>query len=253
MEKELKKLGLTEYEIQVYTTLLKEGGLTGGILSKKSKVPHGKTYEAIEKLEEKGFVSIFPSKPKVIKAITPEIALNHFINNKISEYNELKNEIMPQLKNLKKLKSEVVSSTEKITILRGKKNTLPTIQHFYATSKRYLKVLFTYELLPYSSIRLLYEAIDRGVKIKQLATKIPEKSKPLMKEMVAKGVEIKYYPVEELRLLIKDGEQCLQQIVNPNNLLDRVSIVIDSKALTSALEIYFDEIWKKAKPIKIFD
>lgn len=251
MEKELKRFGLSEYEIGIYTTLLKEGELTGGVLSKKSKVPHGKTYEAIEKLEEKGFVSIFPSKPKIIKAINPEIALNHFINNKIREYNELKTEILPQLKNIKKLKTEVITSTEKITILRGKKNTLPTIQHFYATSNKYLKILFTYELIPYSSVRLLYEALDRGVKIKQLATKIPEKSKPLMKEMLSKGIEIRYYPVEELRLLIKDGEQCLQQIVNPNNLLDRVSIVIDSKALTAALEIYFDETWKKAKLIKL--
>jgi sugar-specific transcriptional regulator TrmB len=251
MEKNLKKFGISEYEIDVYTTLLKEGQLTGGMLSKKSKVPHGKTYEAIEKLEEKGFVSIFPSKPKIIKAINPEIALNHFINNKIMEYNELKTEILLQLKNLKKTKSESISSAEKITILKGKKNTLPTIQHFYATSNKYLKILFTYELIPYSSVRLLYEALDRGVKIKQLATKIPEKSKPLMKEMFSKGIEIRYYPVEELRLLIKDGEQCLQQIVNPDNLLDRVSIVIDSKVLTDALETYFDEIWKKAKLIKL--
>jgi len=251
MEDKLKKLGLTGYEIKIYLTLLREGELTGGKLSRLSKVPHGKTYESIEKLEGKGLVSIFPSKPKIIKAVTPEIALNNLITSKLEEYNEIKEEAIPELKELKKLKSLPEATTEKITILKGKKNTPILANHFYSKAKKYLKILFTYEYTPLENIRLLQEAIKRGVKVKQLATKIPERSKEIMKEMISKGVEIRYYPVEELRIIIRDGEESLQQIVNPNNFLDRVSIVIESKDLTNALETYFDKIWKKAKPVKV--
>ena len=251
MERELKKLGLTEYEIKVYLALLKEGELTGGKLSKLSKVPHGKTYESIAKLEEKGLVSIFPSKPKIIKAMQPEIALNNLINGKLGEYNNIRNEVVPQLKQMKKFKSPLETTTEKITIFRGKKNLQPLADYFYSTPKKYLKILFTYEYLPISNIKSLQEARKRGIRVQQLATKIPKRSKEIIKEQIKNRIEIRYYPVEELRLIIKDGKQSLQQIVNPNNLLDRVSIFIESKDLTYALETYFDKIWKKAKPVKL--
>ena len=85
MEKQLKQLGLTEYEIKVYLTLLKEGPKKGGEISKLSKVPHGKTYESLESLEKRGFVSVFPVKPKVFSPVKPELAIKNFSDIKISK------------------------------------------------------------------------------------------------------------------------------------------------------------------------
>ena len=114
----------------------------------------------------------------------------------------------------------------------------------------YVKIMFTYELLPLSTIKLQDEALKRGVKIRHLATKKTAEGLRLMKDAIRRGIEVRYYPVQELRLLIKDGNESAQQIVNPKNLMDRTTIVIESKELTKALEGYFDSIWEKAEEIK---
>jgi len=66
---------------------------------------------------------------------------------------------------------------------------------------------------------------------------------------IKEGVQIRSYPLEELRLRIIDGTKSMIGIVNPDNVKDRVALFIDSKELSEALEHYFDTIWKKAKVI----
>ena len=68
MKETLKKLGLTDYEIKVYITLMEYGSLTGREISIKSGVPQGRTYDILSKLEEIGLVSILPRKPKIFRA-----------------------------------------------------------------------------------------------------------------------------------------------------------------------------------------
>ena len=94
----LREIGLTEYEEKIYLTLLKQGTLTGGQVSKLSKVPHGRTYEVLNNLAEKGFVSVLPIKPKIFKAVDPKIAINSTINNQINDLHELGKIIPSQLK-----------------------------------------------------------------------------------------------------------------------------------------------------------
>lgn len=62
---ELKFAGLTEYESKIYLSLLESGPSTGGKIAKRSRVPHGKTYESLGSLADKGFVTSVPLKPKV--------------------------------------------------------------------------------------------------------------------------------------------------------------------------------------------
>ena len=63
IENDLRTIGLTEYEIGIYLTLIKEGPLTGTNLCKLSGVPHGKTYVSSLSLQKKGFITIIQEKP----------------------------------------------------------------------------------------------------------------------------------------------------------------------------------------------
>lgn len=107
--------------------------------------------------------------------------------------------------------------------------------------------MFTFEYMPSSVLREIRKCIERDVKISMLATKKDEENIKLIRKIKKLGVDVRYYPVQEIRLAIKDGIESYQMIVNPKNLLDRVSIVIESSELTKALEHYFDYVWKKAK------
>ena len=80
-----------------------------------------------------------------------------------------------------------------------------------------------------------------------LATKRGDLQQKLINRARALGVKVRYYPVSQLRIAIKDGIESAQTIVNPNDLTDRTTIVIASIELTRALEHYFDVVWKKAE------
>ena len=245
----LRRLGLTEYEEKIYLTLLREGSLTGGKVSKLSKVPHGRTYEVLLNLADKGFVSIIPVKPKIFKAVKPEICIPSIANRRREELSDFEKQALDELKIIEK-RIGIEAKEEDIVIMKGKKDAMALIDYNIKMARKYLKAMFTYEFESYNTNRLEEEAIKRGVKLRHLATKLTLKGFKMMQEDVKRGTEVRYFPVKEMRLNIRDGEEVVQTIVNPENLMDRISILIKNKELAKSLEHYFDSIWRKAKKIE---
>jgi len=248
MEENLRKLGLTKYEIKAYLILVSFGYMKGGKISEKSGVPQGKIYSVLSNLIEKGLVSQIDAKPKIFKAINPDVALRNLIEEKRNDLEAFTEKLSSEIKKLMATKLKNQETDEKITILRGKKNAFSIAHYLYENAKTSLDVMLTFELLTTTSERLLLEAKKRRVKIRILATK--KINLPLIKRIRNQGFNIRYYPVEELRILIKDNEESIEAIVNPKNLLDRTNIYIQSKELTKALKIYFESIWDKSEIIK---
>ena len=246
---DLKKLGLSEYEIKIYKTLLIEGSLKGGEISRKSSVPHGRTYEVLQRLVKKGFVQEIKTKPKLFKPIDPAIAVDSLINIKKRELENLKKILPSALKELKKQNHEK-RTDEKITVLQGKHVLVPIIHQELKSVKKYFKRMFTFEYLPYDILRAEKVLMKKGIRFQILGTLLNDETLNLMEKAVNAGYEVRYYPVEELRISIVDGEKSMINIVNKNNLQDRTVILVESKELTKTLENYFDILWKKAIPIK---
>lgn len=246
---ELREIGLTEYEEKIYMTLLREGSLTGGQASKLSKVPHGRTYEVLHTLAQKGFVSILPIKPKIFKAVDPKIAVKEYIDNKTHRLNEIAQSMPHELQRLKDVQIKKEWLGEKITIVSGKANMLKIIKNSIDTAEKYTKTMYTYEIKDYPINRSQDAAIKRGVKVKHIATLMTHQGLKWMKEDIKRGVKVKYYPVQELRITVRDGIDSFQTLVNPGKSKDRITMIIESQELTKALELYFDSIWRKAKKI----
>jgi sugar-specific transcriptional regulator TrmB len=70
--KQLQKVGLTEYEAKVYSSLLKDHLNSATKLSEKSGVPRTKIYSVLESLENKGWVKIHSGAPLLFKAVRPD-------------------------------------------------------------------------------------------------------------------------------------------------------------------------------------
>ena len=75
VRKALERVGLTGYEIRVYSSLLSGGPQSAGALSTGSGVPHSKIYETLASLEEKGWVSSDDSRPTVYAPHSPSTSL----------------------------------------------------------------------------------------------------------------------------------------------------------------------------------
>jgi len=246
MEQELKSLGLSEYESKVYIALVREGTLTGLKASKASNVPQGKVYETLYKLMEKGFVSVMNAKPKLFKAIDPEIALKQYIKSKKENLEELEKNLPKRIKQLSSLRAK--ETDEKVSIFRGKKNAFTANHYLMDSATKSIDIMFTFEIIHTLTKRILLDKKSKGLKIRIIATKKDNKS--LIKEILGYGIEVRYYPVQEIRIFIKDRKESNIQILNKNDFLDRTNILIQSEELSKALTHYFDKVWEKAEILK---
>ncbi len=75
----LKNARLTNYEIKIYMTLLQTNNLNARDLSRKSGVPVGRIYDVLFELQEKGLIEIQDSRPKIYKAVSPNLAFRNVI------------------------------------------------------------------------------------------------------------------------------------------------------------------------------
>ncbi len=61
--KALRELGLTEYEVQAYVTLVSGGQMSASEASTASRVPYSRIYDVLGRLEARGFLQIQRGRP----------------------------------------------------------------------------------------------------------------------------------------------------------------------------------------------
>jgi sugar-specific transcriptional regulator TrmB len=96
----LKPLGLSDYEIRVFISLIEIGPTNYRALVKESKVPTGKIYQVLSTLESKGFTEVVQGTPKLFKAIEPKKAVSRRLRQIEDDYLDLEYRIREVLQNL---------------------------------------------------------------------------------------------------------------------------------------------------------
>jgi sugar-specific transcriptional regulator TrmB len=65
----LRRIGLNQYESRVYLSLLHSGPTSASDLSDIASIPRPRTYDVLDKLEKKGFITTQPGRPTKFRAI----------------------------------------------------------------------------------------------------------------------------------------------------------------------------------------
>jgi HTH-type transcriptional regulator, sugar sensing transcriptional regulator len=100
---ELVDLGLTDGEAKAYLALLNLGSSTVGPIVKESKIAYSNIYEVLDRLIDKGLVSlIIKEKTKYFQAAEPH-QLEHFLEKKEEKIKEQKERLKTMIPSLIKL------------------------------------------------------------------------------------------------------------------------------------------------------
>tara|TARA_Y100000034_G_scaffold81327_1_gene97452 strand:+ start:1066 stop:1803 length:738 start_codon:yes stop_codon:yes gene_type:complete len=241
----LQKLGLSPYEAKCYVALLKWGNLGGKELAKKSHVPPTSVYRNLESLREKGFVQLLQKEPLVYQAVNPEIALTHYVNYKKVLLEEVENAALEELNTIKRV--NVAKKEEVLEIYSGREQS-------YAIGKKLIKESKKEFLLigkgsKQSILDLIHElksAVEREVKVRFIIT-TQDDHQELVQLLKDEKISVKYYPLQNFSLLVRDGEE--SQIVIKKSKEKRMVMRIKSKDLSQAHQHYFNSIWRKATPV----
>lgn len=232
---DLQKVGFTLNEAKIYLILLEYGPLQAGGVSKKTQINRRTTYDTIERLIEKGYISysIIANK-KVFKAVSPNTIIE-----KIKEMEKQAQELIPELKNLFKKTKE----KHEADIYRGRKG-VRSILNDILKEKEYV-VFGSNEKFPEIMKHdfSMFQKKKKELKIKsRTIMSISMKNKAILKE----AFTIFRFILEEFSLptstfVYSSRISIIIWSETP------VGIVVENKDVAKSFKKYFEALWKTAK------
>ncbi len=136
--RELRELGLSEYEALVYMTLLSRGELTPRKISEESGVPRTKVYEVLRRLGEKGWVVTISRKPLIYAPRKPA----EILEEKKRFYEERVEKAKNLLEEVERSRLGLVPPAE-ILVIRRREALTRILQELLIGAKEEIRVLVT--------------------------------------------------------------------------------------------------------------
>src|SRR6476661_5673436 len=169
-KKSMESLGLTNYEIKVYTTLLFSGSTTAAEISKRSGVPYSNIYDVLNSLYERGWTYSNNSRPQNFSSKSPYTAVEAMMlemENSIRSYRKI---LLNELKSI----YEKTGLKEKpdIWVVSGLYNIAIKVTEIIQSTKE--ELLIAIPKIPENVVKsiqpVLRELAEKGVKIIILAS-----------------------------------------------------------------------------------
>ncbi|MFH1398533.1 MAG: helix-turn-helix domain-containing protein [Candidatus Woesearchaeota archaeon] len=246
LEAIMKALGLNAYEIKAYVELLKHDAVTGYQLGRLSSVPQGRIYDILDSLVLRGLAAVEVGKPKRFRAIPPRIGLSALLIQKDERWEGTKNQVKALIDQLDKRKFKA----EPVSVIQSKDAIYLKILDLYRIAqKEMLGIARGLSAMKISGFtEEVRKSIDRGVVTKLIVTERISNRRRIDK-LMSLGVEVRHFPMEELRFNITDEKMCLIGIDTPNAINKRTTIVIENAAFCRGMRELYLSLWEKAEDV----
>jgi len=240
----LKEIGLTEYEIAVYLSLLENGPSTASQASKDAGVPYSKIYDVLTSLEAKGWVEVENTRPKRYFPKPPSESLEA---TRLTIESTLQSNLSQARGELEPLyASKELQERPDIWIVRGDFNIIARIREALTASKRTLMIATVAPPRPLLEILLgdLQKLRDAGVEIRIMVTKdVGEETFRRLSGLGDVRVKERMFGGG----VISDGKRVIL-ILGSGETKDYLALCSDHIGLASLAREYFHYLWNEAQP-----
>jgi|ADKI01.1.fsa_nt_gi Predicted transcriptional regulators len=242
----LQKLGLSDYEIKAYISLLQNGAQTAAEVSKFSSVPYSKVYEVLGRLENKGWVESDVSRPSRYFPKPPDVALQSYRLQRESEFKNYEEVITAELMPIYEKRG--IKERPEVWIVKGEFNIIGKVNEMLSNCRNELMVALPEDLGTFSkgateifqkifgkeiAISVLMSNSQTAKRVKQA---IPRAEVRVRDGMFAGGIVCDAKQV--MLLLGKSGEG------NPH-----MAIWADHPGLATIAKSYFESLWVSSTPL----
>lgn len=240
----LKDFGLSEKESKIWLICLELGEATAYEIAKKSNLQRSLVYDILERLIEKGLISlIVKNRKKYFASVNPR-----YLITSLKEKQEKLQEIIPKLEQLYKFKEIEKTKAEIFEGKEGIKIVLSDISNSGAKEfLRYGSSRITWDIIPFFMEKWTKERIKKGIKARYIFPDTKESRNKTKEHREAfKLVKYKFIPVDvESPLAIVTY---LDRVVLVSAQKEKSFVVmIKNKDLANAQTEYFEKLWKIAK------
>lgn len=233
----LEQLGLNKKEAETYIALVQLGSSLASTIANKTKINRSVTYEILEKLIRKGFVSYaIRENRKYFSATNPTKLIDL-----LKERERRLKEIIPGLLALQKIRPR---GKESVEIYKGREGLKTVMDLIIKEKKDFLNLGYT--AIPPKILKHWYWHWDRRrLKLKIHRTAL---ANPASKKFINK------LKLTKVRYLPKDLSMPLSTVIFPDKVIlmlaafeEPINIIIESKQIAKAYNNYFWFIWKLCK------
>jgi len=158
LSRELRKLGLTNYESRCYVFLVELGPSDPRKVAAKASVPYPNAYEALRRLADLGWVELVTRRPAVYRARDPATV-----------FGEIQSRLKETFASLEAMyKATPTDQTELVYTLRGRDRVLSKLVEMIRGARSSMMLVTPAETLEGSAALLqeIRDAATRGVKIR---------------------------------------------------------------------------------------
>ncbi len=243
--KVLQDIGLTDYEIKAYISLLNNPGNQASEISKNSDVPISKIYEVLTNLERKGWVESQHGRPSKYFPKSPSTALQAF---RMRTESELKSNEQHLLRELMPIyEKRETQERPDIWIVRGEYNILAKVRESIDRCEKELLAVVPAGLN--DVIELIVPTLV-SIRASGVNTRI------MMSKEVNEASLRNISAVSKLRLrenmfgggVICDAKEVVLLLGGSSNSGSALAIWSDHAGLASFAKNYFEFLWEEAIP-----
>src|SRR3989344_5215616 len=240
----LFKLGLSHDEVACYIELVHRGSLRASELAQAVNIFPNAVYRIIDRLKQKGFVVVLDTHPVTFQAIPPQVAINAFVQRQAQALEEVKT------LSIQAFARKIPSPPEtRIDMISGRRAMFKAYVDFLKQTKEEVLIISVGESVPDELKLANRDALERGVSIKFIPHRYDEGNAQLLRSWVRMGIEVRHFPDSGFHLVVFDKKHAILVANNPDNIVERTSLVIYSGGLSQALRDYFYATWENAAMI----
>ncbi len=240
MIENLTKFGLSEKEAKVYLSSLELGDSAASDIALKSNLPRTLVYDILERLIDIGLVSYsVRDNKKFFRAGDPEELLRI-----LREKEEAVTKVLPELKNLQKMKGV---KRPKIAVYEGKEGMKAVMDDILRSRAKeflaYGSSRSSFEVIPAFMEEWHKERIKRKVVMKILYNNTKE-----AREKVGKRMEsLKYAKYKFMPITLESPTATIiyaDKVVLQSWTKEPFAVIIESEEMAENQRSYFAELWK---------
>ena len=262
----LKDFGLTEKEAEIYIFLAKHGVLTGGEISKQTKMHRPIIYRILKSLQKKGVVESTLESPIRFSSVPFEKVLDENIRVKYEEATLLEKTKNSLLIDWKKVYgTETVPDVGKFFVIEGNRKIYSKIYQMIQTAKnRFSAILTVPELVRNEQFGVFDAIYTHSPKSKtnfHFLTELSNhnlKAMKLLKKKLETGFDLRVRNSSSSfamlpRMVIRDNEEVLFFISPRSDIFstgqDEACICTNNPSLVQALTGIFQDLWRDSTDI----
>lgn len=253
MKQELKLLGLTEGEINVYLALLKLGSATNSPIARHAHLQSSSVYYCLNSLIEKGFITyILKGNRKHFQAVNPEVIPRILEEQERVLKNKRKRilQVIPRLKQYQSLEREKTTA-EVYEGFQGFRAIFRQIIQEVKRGGQYEAFVIEQSLTEPREIRTLFKNHNRELKMKGVKLRLlaHESFRDIFEKMYGRKFLKTYQEIRYASQFTPVGITIYNNhvITHLQEQGKPISIKVTNAKLASMYRAYFNEVWKQAR------